>query len=222
VPDSGLDYWLTKSGHSVTNISAGSASNFGQLRQAYWTLKQNADFDFLVWFHTESFRDIIETVILDPIDSVMQYPEFTIDDFPSCQYVTKQNYNYAQMIYKEFDIPFIVIGGQSPVDPAVEKFDFAHHVVTSWLQELLELDVIPPANTFFSWNKIKVILDHYKIDEKTFVGENFNSLTRANEIAELAQKSCHFPDNCHPSRACFKSLADRILDMIRQDRPDER
>jgi hypothetical protein len=219
IPCTGLDFYLTQLGHTVTNISAGSAGNFGQLRHAYWTLKENANYDFMIWFHTESMRDIKEIMIDDPDEGRRMFPNFAMDiDFDQVlHYINVENYRYAQNLYKEYQVPFIVIGGQSPVDPVIKEFEFAQHVITSWLQELLELDVIPPANTFFSWDKIKHILDHYKIDEKSFVLQNFDSLTRADKIVNLARKSCLFPDNGHPSRTCFEQLANRILDLTDQN-----
>ena len=65
IPNTGLDYHFTQLGHTVTNISAGSAGNFGQLRHAYWTLKENANYDYIIWFHTESMRDTILTKVND-------------------------------------------------------------------------------------------------------------------------------------------------------------
>jgi hypothetical protein len=78
IPNTGLDHWLREHAHSVTNISAGSAGNFGQLRHAYWTLDQHSDYDYIIWFHTECIRDIEEIVINDPSEAKIQYPEFNI------------------------------------------------------------------------------------------------------------------------------------------------
>jgi hypothetical protein len=215
VPDTGLDYHLTQLGHTVTNISAGSAGNFGQLRLAYWTLKENSDYDYIVWFHTESMRDIEEIIINDPDEGQRYFPDFDIGNFESgLDYLDFENYKHAQTIADEYNIPFIVIGGQCTVNSVIDQFSFAKHTIPSWLTELLDLNFVPPKNTFFSWEKIKRILNHYGISEKEFIVSNIDQLDRAKEIQELANKSALFPDNVHPSSDCFKQLAQRILAMI--------
>lgn len=215
VPNTGLDYYLSQLGHTVTNISAGSAGNFGQLRLAYWTLKEKSDYDYIVWFHTESMRDIEEIIINDPEEGQRYFPDFDIGNFESgLDYLDFENYKYAQTIADEYNIPFIVIGGQCTVNLIIDQFSFAKHTIPSWLAELLDLNFTPPKNIFFSWEKIKRILNHYGISEKEFVVENIDQLDRAKEIQELAIKSPLFPDNSHPSSDCFKQLAQRILSMI--------
>jgi hypothetical protein len=179
-------------------------------------LKDCADYDYIIWFHTENMRDIKEIIIDDPDEGRRMFPDFSMStNFEQVlNYVCLQNYQYAQAMFEEYSIPFIVIGGQSPVDPAIQQFDFAQHVITSWLQELLESDQMPPANTFLSWKKIKHILDHYKINEAKFVKHNLDSLQKADQLAELAKKSVNFPDGVHPGQACHASLATRILMLI--------
>ena len=215
IPNTGLDYHFTQLGHTVTNISAGSAGNFGQLRHAYWTLKENANYDYIIWFHTESMRDIEEILINDPDEGQQYFPDFDISNFDiGLDYLDFKNYKYAQTIADEYNIPFIVIGGQCPVNPVINQFSFAQHIIHSWLAELLELNFIPPKNSFFSWDKIKRILDHYDVDEKKFIVNNIEQLDKAKIIEDLASASPLFPDNVHPSSACFKQLAQRIIEMI--------
>ena len=215
VPNTGLDYLLAQLGHTVTNISAGSAGNFGQLRHAYWTLKEKSDYDYIIWFHTESIRDIEEILIKDPDEGQRYFPDFDIRNFEArLDYLDFENYKYAQTIADEYQIPFIVIGGQCPVNPVIDQFSFAQHIIESWLAELLNLNFTPPKNTFFSWDKIKRILDHYNVDKKEFIINNIDQFDRAKVIQDLALKSPLFPDNAHPSNKCFKQLAQRLIQMV--------
>lgn len=217
VPDTGLDFHLTQLGHTVTNISEGSAGNFGQLRHAYWTLKEKSDYDYIIWFHTESMRDIEEILIKDHNEGQRYFPDFDISNFESgLDYLDFKNYKYAQTIADEYNIPFIVIGGQCPVNPVIDQFSFAQHIIESWLAELLNLNFAPPKNTFFSWDKIKRILDHYNIDKKKFIINNIDQLDRAKVIQDLAIKSPLFPDDGHPSSDCFKQLSQRLIKMVSQ------
>lgn len=219
IPNSGLDYYLTQLGHTAKNISAGSAGNFGQLRHAYWTLKENSDYDYIVWIHTESMRDIKEILIDDPDEGARQFPNFDISNFEkSLDYLDKENYRYAQMIYDEYKIPFIVIGGQCLVNSSIKEFTFPRLVIKSWLAELLNLNFVPPKNTFFSWGKITHILEHYGIDERDFILANFDQLEKSQLIIDMASRSELFPDGAHPSRKCFEKLALRLHNELQHDK----
>lgn len=214
VLNTGLDYHLLQAGHTVTNVAQGSAGNFGQLRHTYWTLKEDASYDYIVWFHTESMRDIEEILIADPAEGARYFPDFDISCWEAgLDYLDHENYKYAQMIWEEFRIPFIVIGGQCPVNPLIHQFSFAQHVITSWLSELLELDYMPPKNTFFSWDKIQRILTHYNVSTRQFIQDNADALDLADNICKIAKASDLFPDNGHPSSVCYSELAHRIIKL---------
>ena len=214
VPNTGAGYWLESFGHSATNISAGSASNFGQLRHAYWTLKENNDYDYIIWFYTEPFRDIIETVINDPEEAKIQYPDFVPTDFPDCKYITHQNLKYAQMIYDEFSIPFIVVGGQCKVPNEINDFNFCYHKIQNWAAELLELDFEFPNYTWFSWQKFTEIFNHFGLSEKQFIIDQDQDLEKVKIILEKSKLSAKFPDNGHPGRQEFCGLALKILEVV--------
>jgi hypothetical protein len=216
VPNTGLDFYLRSLGHTVTNVASGSAGNYGQLRHSYWTLKENHDYDYIVWFYTETMRDIIEHIINDPVEGQQQFPNFSISSNlkETLHYMNRENYRYAQTMYNEYKIPWIVVGGQSTVDPIIEEFNFAKYIIPSWLQELLALESMPPANTFLSWHKIERILDHFKIDKKQFIMKNSDDLDQLEKIQDLAVASTNFPDNGHPSRQCFEKLAHRLIEMV--------
>jgi len=212
VPNTGVNYHLTQLGHVVKNISAGSAGNFGQLRHAYWTLKDDSNYDFIIWFHTESMRDIEEVVMNDVHEANIHFPEFTMSSNfdKTLEYMNRQNYQFAQSLFEEYQIPFIIVGGQNSPELFIEEYTFTTHII-HWLQELLNLPFTPIGNTFFSWEKIKRILKHYSISEKEFILNNLENLDRASIINGLATKSPLFPDNAHPSSECHKQLASRIL-----------
>jgi len=211
IPNTGLDHHLRKRGHLVTNISAGSAGNFGQLRHAYWTLDENADYDFIIWFHTESLRDIIEICMQDPEEAKRQFPLFKmhVEFNKVLDYVDDQNYIYAQQIYQEFGIPFIVIDGQSPFNFQLGQDHFVKHHI-KWLKQLLEFDSNAPRYSFGAWQKIQMILEHYSISEREFIIENLEDLDASELVIKLGEHSDLFPDNGHPSSDCFRELAEQI------------
>jgi hypothetical protein len=214
VANTGLDYYLCKLGHTVTNISAGSAGNFGQLRHAYHTLMENSDYDFIIWFHTESLRDIIQICIDDPAEQQIEFPDFVMHtNFRSVSnYIDMQNYNYAENLYLEYNIPFIVIDGQSPMNKNIGNYTFVKHSIP-WMKELLQLKIDPPLFSAFGWQKVQTILKHYNITEKDFILENLDDLDQAENVINLLKASDLFPDNSHPSRKCFEKLARRIEEL---------
>jgi hypothetical protein len=213
VPDSGLEFYLTQLGHSVTNISAGSASNFGQLRDAYWRLREHCDYDYIIWFHTEPIRDIVETVIHDPVDGPTQYPNFrTIKNYADAlTYINESNYAYAQdTIYNEFKIPFIVIGGVGRLEHSINDFDFAKYRIHSWMQELLNLDYQLPRNQMI-WNRWHEVFDTFDYSDRQHVVEE---LEFAERYQDLLKQNPLFPDDMHVIGPEYQKLAIRLLEMI--------
>lgn len=215
-PNTGLDFYLTQLGHTVKNVSAGSASNFGQLRHAYWTLKETGyNYDYIIWFHTEPIRDIEQIIIQDPHDGNIYYPDFDISNFNNAlRYVNKQNYQYAQTMFDEFKIPFILIGGQTPIDPQIDQYTFAKYKIDNWLAELAGINFQIPYSTVGSLNKIKRILDYYNISFKKFVLNNFDEVNKITLIEDILKTHKNFPDGGHPSRHCFLELANYIVELI--------
>jgi hypothetical protein len=214
IPNTGLDYYLTNLGHTVKNISAGSAGNFGQLRHAYYTLEEHSDYDYIIWFHTEPLRDIQQILIDDPDEGQRYFPNFNINQFDwSLHYILNENYKYAQMIYNKFKIPFVIVEGQSPAASLDDSYTFMSNRI-NWLQELLELNFSPPLNSFGSWQKLEKIFEHYQMDMKQYVLTHEVELDNIKIIEDKAKLSDKFPDSGHPSRQCFEQLAHRLADML--------
>jgi len=213
VPNSGVDYYLGQSGHTITNVSAGSASNFGQLRHAYWTLKKQSDYDYIIWFHTEPSRDIVEHVIDDPIDGPLQYPDFKkIKNYhDAMSYINERNYIYAQeTIYNEFNIPFIVIGGVGRLEDCIDNYSFAVHKIYSWTEELLDLSYRLPRSILQTQRWIEIFstanYDKQQVLDEMIKVENYQNLLKTSPL---------FPDNAHVIRTEYEKLAHRLLEMVK-------
>jgi hypothetical protein len=217
VKDTGIDYYLTQAGHTVTNISVGMGGNHGQLRTAYCTLKENSNYDYIIWFHTTPLRDILQIIMDDPNEGAKKFPMFDINKWDqSLRYLNHQNYKFAQQkIYDEFHIPFIVIGGLGSVNKSIEEFAFAKFYITSWLGELLNID--PPIQSFGTWDIEEKILSFYQIDLKKFILEHSDYVNKFLEISKKISNSKDFPDEDHPSKECFKKLTYRLLDILDLD-----
>lgn len=207
VPDTGVEYYLTEQGHSVTNISAGSASNFGQLRHANYTLMEDSNYDYILWFHTEPVRDILETIINDPQEGKIQYPDFDISDyFLALKYIHKQNYVYAQKMYDKYKIPFVLIGCNSSVHNIIDNYTFSRYNIHSWANELLKL---PEHEIPENWRleRLELVLDYYKgqINKEQLLSE----ISKMEKLDDVMLQV--FPDGMHPSRTDYKNLTMRLL-----------
>jgi hypothetical protein len=212
VPDSGLDYFLTELGHTVNNISAGSASNFGQLRHAYQTLQAYGNYDYVVWFHTEPVRDIVETIIDDRTDGPKQYPDFQNikSYYEALTYVNNRNYQFAQeTIYAEFKIPFIVIGGLGRLEDAINDYEFAKYKIHSWTEEILDLTYQLPRN-FLRWHRWPEVFENFNFDRHQ-ISEEFSA---AENYQKLLQNSEAFPDDAHPKKTEYEKLAYRLITLL--------
>jgi hypothetical protein len=212
VPYSGPDYFLSQMGHKVTNISQGSSSNFGQLRHAYQTLKKYHEYDFIIWFHTEPVRDIVETIIDDQVDGVKRYPDFLqIKSYHAAlEYVNTCNYEFAQeTIYAEFKIPFIVIGGLGRLEDTIYNYEFAKYLIPSWIEEMLKINYKLPRN-FLTWHRWAEVFNNFVFDKSEVLAE----FEQVQNYQELLKNSNLFPDNGHPCKEEYQKLAYRLLDML--------
>jgi hypothetical protein len=213
IPNTGLEFYLIQLGHIVTNISSGSASNFGQLRHAYWHLREQSDYNYIIWFHTEPIRDIVETVIDDPVDGQIQYPKFdTFKNYADAlTYINESNYTYAQKtIYKKFQIPFIVIGGVGRLEDSIAKFSFAKYKIHSWTQELLNLNYQLPRNLMM-WHQWPKVFDTFDFDDRQYIIQELES---SKNYQDILKQNALF-SNYHVIRTEYEKLALRLVEMIK-------
>jgi len=222
------DYWsygfvdksLKQKGHEVFNISHAGASNFGQLLVLdYQVLQQNkTNFDYIIWFHSEPARDFTEFISLDygeEIDDSLgqtHFPELTFQDFfKDLEYINNQNYEYAQKLYNQYHIPFLVIGGAGKLNDSIKNFDFVHGQIPCWFQEILELydNLSIPKNCYHhhvslmcqgrSYNRQEVLQEIELLDKLEDIMKN-------NQII--------FPDSLHPAENLYTPMFDLLLNNI--------
>jgi predicted TIM-barrel fold metal-dependent hydrolase len=165
-----------------------------------------------VWFHTEGVRDIDQIIMRDPVDAPQQFPRFELTyNYPAAlEYLALENYRYAQQIYAEFGIPFIIIGGQGPVAAGINNFDFYKHMIPSWTKQLLDMEFDPSLCTFVNWPQLEAIIAHHGLDLKRFMIDNMDEFDTVERTQQLQAASKLFPDGMHPSRNCYRDLAQVI------------
>jgi hypothetical protein len=211
IANTGLDFYLKNIGHTVDNLSAGSASNFGQIRNLKTHLtEKNSNYDYVIWFHTEPIRDIVETIKDDPVDGPKQYPNFfDFDDFDqACEYVNEQNYSFVQRIFDTFTIPFITIGGVGRIDACIEKFNFSKLVITSWIEDALNIKNLP--RNFLGWHRWEEALNIKNFDKQTL----FAHISATQKYQQLLKESTLFPDDNHMVRTEYQKLSLKIDEFL--------
>lgn len=202
VANSGLDYFLTQHGCEVTNIAKGADSNFLQLVALDIKLKENSNYDAIVWIQTETNRDLI--------DSSEQYPNFDIDNFKkSMSYVKETNYQFIQSIYDKFKIPFIVVGGLSAIDDSISKYTFAKVIIPSWLNDITEGKFVLAEN--MHQDIILKVLTAFPPSNKNFIVEE---LDRMKAVEDSLETHPNFSNGVHPNAQQFEKLAVRILNEL--------
>lgn len=219
VPSTGLDYYLDCLGYSVVNLSEPSASNFGQLRHCRWSL-ETADQrpDWIVWFHTEPVRDIVETVIDDPAEARIQYPDWDqYSDFDQvCAYINHRNYEY---IHKEIDhrwhCAWIVIGGVGPLEPTIKNYGFCRFQIPSWVQQITGCEPLP--RNSLAWHRWPEAVN-LKAWKRSTLLDHFD---RAEQYRQILHDSTEFPDNAHVSRTQYRALAQQVDQWIKQPREND-
>jgi len=198
LPNTGIGYYLEQLGHSVTNIAKGGASNYDQLLLAQSQL--TSDFDYVIWFHTETTRDIISR----------GYPKIDLYNFPQCMTDLKTaNYNLAEQIYKQFQVPFIVVGCLSNLDETIETFEFAKIKIYSWLNEITESAYQLPSN--MHQDIMYDVLMHYENVDKSYMNKELNQMKF---VERELEKHKNFTDGVHPCKECSKQLAIRLNELV--------
>lgn len=203
-----------KFGHSITNISAGGASNQGQLRNLeFQKLDKGNTFDCVIWIYTEPARDFTEFVSLDYGNDTKAaaelFPDLTYLDFDlDLKYIANQNFKCAQRLFEKYKIPFVVIGGAGVVDKDIDNYTFSLSTMHSWNQVISQLDSMPV--NCYTHHVVKMA-DFAKYDKLAVLTE-LNKI----EILEKTMKSDirKYPDHLHPAVDLYTELVEFIISQF--------
>jgi hypothetical protein len=209
-----VDQLLEQRGHTILNISKNGASNFGQLKTLRYSILENnlVNFDYIIWFHTEPVRDFTEFISLDynnpgdELDGKIQFPELSFRNFyTDIEYLKFQNFKYAQNLYKDFNIPFVLIGGAGPIGHMPTQFNFVHWKLNSWNQQLCGFESMPK-NCYL--HHVVKMADYGKYTRKEAL-EEITLLEKLNTFMSNNPKI--YGDTSHPSVNLYPAIIDQIL-----------
>ena len=211
------EFLLRNSGHTVYNCAINGGSNLESLARAKSfvdgkqispcpvsdaTISYEQPAEWLIWFHTEFFRE----------KNLVNY-KHTIDR--NIRDIAHTVYSEYCSFIKDNNLKLCVIGGQSQLEP--ELFDYMDPVfyITDWRSTILK--TVPPKSSHLlskSFDWVPALVKDRQGAIKV--------LDEQAQILDLMQKSEHFPDDCHPGTIPHRELALSLRHLIRITRTNQR
>jgi hypothetical protein len=198
-PNTDIGKYLKTYNHHCINIAVGGDANLKQLANLKTYLNNNSNYDMIIWFHTEPVRDYVE-----------HFKHLTNDfsEFNSYEQVMAKwfeiTYSKYQELYNQYQIPFFVIGGMSPLHPVINNYTFAKYKLVDWANELIFDKFIPHGYNVGNFPSFSTIFPNFN-DEK-LVKESQETLN----WIQYCYSHTNFPDWGHPDRRAHEKLAEYI------------
>ena len=181
------EFLLRNSGHTVYNCAINGGSNLESLARAQHLINSfPRPAEWLVWFHTEFFRE----------SNLVNYAH-TIDR--NIRDIAHEVYSKFSLFVKDNNLKLCVIGGQSQLEP--ELFDYMDPTfyITDWRSTILK--TVPPKSSHLVSRCFEWVPSLIK-DKR----EAIRVLDEQKQILDSMQESEHFPDNCHPGTIPHREL----------------
>lgn len=211
VPNTHVGIYLEQLGHSDTNLCVGGDSNINQLKLLADHLIGDAAYNAIIWFHTEPMRDwqnrnyaLSDSFYRSQLAHTAGYDKI-IDTWYAI------TYGMAQDIYDQHRIPFMVIGGMTPLPDQIHQYSFVHHWIKDWANEqILHSYCDHPANAGQFVHFAEEYMDVMDVDRALAEAE------ASNNWIQTCYMHPSFPDWGHPDRRCHENLA-KVIDSIIKD-----
>lgn len=198
---------LKELGYKVYNCSQNGAGNIQSLNKAKQFLQghpvsdtrgvdsivlddKNIKIDFVVWFHTEFFRD-------EKPD-----PRLTLEN--NLKWMSKRHYKAFADFFKELSAKVIVIGGQTPIRDELFEFIIPYFFIKDWKSVILRTDL--PKVYCLGLNGKNAWID--ELSDST--EDKIKALEEISLIYDAMRDSPHFPDHCHPGVLPHKHLTETL------------
>ena len=193
---------LKKLGYSVTNCATMGNSNLMSIRSAEQALTKE-QFDWVVWFHTEVFRD-----------SHMYDAEKPFRLMEMAKKLAEKQYQQFEQFRNKNNLKAIVIGGQAPTFDFIKDYIKIEMLIEDWRSEIMNLKFpfchILALNEFAEILQKDTCLDTPR-ERIKFLGEVeiiFNMCDKRRDL---------FPDSAHPGDAPHTDLTKRLHDFIMEN-----
>ena len=205
-PEYHTEYLLRGYGYNVYNCSLNGSSNLTAIDRVKQFLSGypithpagnpmgeitinviNPKIDWVVWFHTEFYRDFDVTGL---------YYEESIKRFA---HITYQRINE---LFKELDCKIAIVGGQACVHPDLYQFITPDFIIEDWKSSITK-NVLPKVYTFRSVDWVENLADDK--DKKLEILKTHYVL---HEV--MGSGNTDFPDGCHPGIRPHKELCEQL------------
>ena len=210
-PDTHTEFLLQNLGHKVFNCARNGGSNLESLQRAKSFLQgntikhpayddqtiQNQDnqhIDWIVWFHTELYRDF---------SRLENKTHKFAQDQESIAHITYSSYKKFQQNIKA---RLAVIGGAGDLHDCFDDYFSPEFVIRSWRSDILGVSLTSQT----VWQR-----EHFDTS-KDSVEVKLNQLENDLELINLMQVSTDFPDNCHPGERPHQILAEKLHAVFHQ------
>jgi len=212
-PEDHTEYLLKKSGHTVFNCARNAGSNLDSLhcadkflsgkpiphpvyRDRLLQTTPGQSIDWIVWFHTELFRDL----------GRLSCPsgKFVSDakDLAHLTYSKYQNFQQQQ------NAKLAAIGGAGDLHESFSDYFNPNFVIPSWRSEILNINTV---TSHTLWQR------DYFYKSKDLTQDKIKTLEDDLALLALMQNSDNFPDNYHPGATPHKHLVERLLQAFQHD-----
>jgi hypothetical protein len=142
--------------------------------------------DWIIWFHTELTRDIVDLNTYHNITDIADYV-----------------YSEFKKLKEDLNAKVAVIGGAGPLHPNFFKYVTPDFCIRSWFNDILQLDV--PQIQTLSNPKFIETMNSIGIDKK------IELLDQHLIIKKLLEDSPDFPDNYHPGERPHRELVNQLI-----------
>lgn len=183
---------LKLQGHYVFNCARNGSSNLESLAIAKKMLEKSLlmlKFDWIIWFHTELIRDA---------SFLFNYKKKSFTLHETADVV----YNDYKEFVKEQKVKLAIIGGAAPVHPKLFDYIQPDFCVTSWFNQILNLD-LPQIQTL---SRLDIVEKLQGIGSAV----KFDILLQHEKILDALEASEDFPDNYHPGIRPHVELAAKL------------
>lgn len=212
-PEDHTEFILRSLGHNVINCAKNGGSNLDSLKRARDFLAgrsvahpahrnqfvqgiANQPIDWIVWFHTELYRDFS---VLPNKTNLYEHDSSALAD------VTYQAYKEFQ---NAIGAKLAVIGGAGDLHQCFDRYFTPNFVIRSWRSEILGTDIIS-SNTLWQ----QEYFDH----SKDSVEQKLIHLESNLDLLDLMHASSDFPDNCHPGTRPHRELSEKLHTIFSYD-----
>jgi len=221
----GLIQYLKDSGHTVYNRGGLGWSNIEAYWQTYSAFFDNThnkypppiddDIDYIIWFTTESFRDLDETGYFERIKLTKSIKKTFLETLEDC-------YRKFDELTKKIDKKVYLIGGWAPVLEDVTGYDNLVNLIPN-VHELL----VPGSNISITQaclhlyryirNTAETAKDFLTEQEVDYIKQEVIDLSGELNYSEQVRKlnrSLFYPDGDHPNRQGHYKIFEKVKETL--------